>query len=102
VQVSEEERRALPEALANDFFQGVSSVHDVARLPREFLGLRNGHYGSHQFLACDFLEAVTTGKLPPNDIWTAARYCVPGIIAHESARRGGESLHIPDFGDPPR
>jgi len=39
--------------------------------------------------------------LPPNHIWAAARYCAPGIVAHESARRDGERLPIPDFGDPP-
>ena len=102
VQISEEERGSLPEALAHDFFQGVSAVHDVSRLPREFLGLRNGHSGSHQFLVCDFLESVVGGKLPPNNVWAAARYCLPGIIAHESALRDGEQLPIPDLGDPPR
>jgi hypothetical protein len=26
---------------------------------------------------------------------------LPGIIAHESAMRDGESLPVPDFGEPP-
>jgi hypothetical protein len=73
----------------------------VQRLPKEFAGLRNGHQGSHQFLACDFVEACVNRSLPPNNVWAAARYCVPGIVAHESARRGGVLLEIPDFGDPP-
>ena len=60
--VSEAERRETPEALREDFFAGVSSVHPVHRLPQEFAGLRNGHQGSHQFLACDFVEAVSSGK----------------------------------------
>jgi len=81
-------------------FAGVSSVHPVHRLPKEFAGLRNGHQGSHQFLACDFIEAITEKKLPPVHVWAAARYCLPGIVAHESAKRGGELLEIPDFGDP--
>ncbi|HEU5317200.1 MAG TPA: Gfo/Idh/MocA family oxidoreductase [Chloroflexota bacterium] len=100
--VSDEELREIPEALRDDFFAGVSSVHPVQRLPREFRGLRNGHQGSHQFLACDFVEAVANRTVPPNNVWQAARYCLPGIVAHESAKRGGELMEIPDFGDPPR
>jgi hypothetical protein len=101
VPVPAAEGAGLHDALKEDFFAGVSSVHPVQRLPKEFAGLRNGHQGSHQFLACDFIEACVNGTLPPNNVWTAARYCVPGIIAHESAKRGGELLEIPDFGDPP-
>jgi hypothetical protein len=99
--VDEAERRETTAALRDDFFAGVSSVHPVHRLPPEFAGLRNGHQGSHQFLACDFVEAVAHGTLPPNNVWQAARYCVPGIVAHESSKQGGALLEIPDFGDPP-
>jgi predicted dehydrogenase len=76
-----------------------SSVHPVERLPREFLGLPNGHAGSHQFLVDDFVKACATGQTPPNNVWQAARYALPGIIAHQSAMRGGDLLEIPDFGD---
>lgn len=79
---------------------GASQVHNVRRLPKEFVGLPNGHLGSHQFLADDFCKAVVADKLPPNHVWAAARYCVPGLIAHQSAERDGERLEIPDFGDP--
>lgn len=101
VPVSDEERARTPDALLGDFHTGVSPVHPVARLPREFIGKPNGHEGSHQFLVDDFVHACLSGALPPNHVWAAARYCVPGIIAHESARRGGELLPIPDFGTPP-
>lgn len=84
-----------------DFFSGVSAVHPIERLPREFIGLPNGHYGSHQFLADDFVRSVVQNKLAPNHVWAAARYTVPGLIAHESAKREGEQLKIPDFGNPP-
>ena len=93
--------RALTGGEQEDFFSGVSSVHPVERLPREFAGLPNGHYGSHQFLVDDFLRAVLQDRLPPNHVWAAARYTVGGLIAHESALRDGELLPIPDFGDPP-
>jgi predicted dehydrogenase len=100
VPVPESERQKVHAALQEDFFKGVSAVHPIERLPAQFAGLSNGHYGSHQFLVLDFIEAVTGGRRPPNDVWAAARYCLPGIIAHESAKRGGVLLEIPDFGEP--
>ena len=83
---------------ADGTHEGVSSVHDISRLPREFIGLPNGHLGSHQFLVDDFVKACTSGQQPPNNIWQAARYLVPGLLAHESAKREGELLDVPDLG----
>ena len=80
----------------------VAAVHDVARLPKEYLGQINGHNGAHQFLVHDFVSACVSGKTPPNNVWAAARYLVPGLIAHESAMQGGELMQVPDFGDVPR
>jgi predicted dehydrogenase len=80
---------------------GVSQVHEVERLPREFIGLPNGHAGSHQFLVDDFIKAVAAARQPLNNVWQAARYVVPGLIAHESALQGGELKEIPDFGPGP-
>ncbi len=79
----------------------VSEVHPVHLLPKEYLGMPNGHNGSHQFLVHDFVSACVTGKTPPNNIWAAARYLVPGLIAHESAMQGGILMEVPDFGAPP-
>ncbi len=80
---------------------GVAAVHPVERLPREFAGLPNGHAGSHQFLVDDFVKSCISGDLPSNNVWDAARYVLPGLIAHESALQGGALLPIPDLGDPP-
>jgi len=66
------------------------------------VGLPNGHLGSHQFLIDDFVTACLAGAQPANNVWQAARYLVPGLIAHESAVRGGELLEMPDFGDGPK
>ena len=30
----------------------------------------------------------------------AAQYLVPGLVAHESAMKGGELMPVPDFGEP--
>ena len=61
----------------------------------------NEHEGAHQFLVLDFIQAVQSGKLPPNHAWISARYNAPGIVAWESAKREGELLSIPDYGMPP-
>ncbi len=53
------------------------------------------------FLVHDFVTACASGQLPPNNAWDAARYMLPGLVAHESALQGGALLPIPDFGDPP-
>jgi predicted dehydrogenase len=84
---------------AHGDYAGLSRVHDAARLPKEFAGMPSGHAGSHQFLVEDFVRACETRQQPPIHVWQAARYCVPGLVAHESAKQGGQLLEIPDFGD---
>ena len=88
-------------ALRDAFISGMAAVHDAGRLPVEFRGLPNGHEGSHHFLVDDFVTAINTGTVPPVNAWEAARYTLPGIVAHQSALRGGERLPVPDFGDAP-
>ncbi len=88
-------------ALREVFVSGHAPVHDVGRLPREFDQAPDGHEGSHHFLVDDFARAVVGGTQPPVNAWTAARFTLPGIVAHESALRGGERLAIRDFGDAP-
>ena len=93
------EDAGLPEELQKDFSTSHAPVHPVHRLPAEFRGLRNGHEGSHQFLVDDFVRAVANGSLPPVNVWEAAKYAAPGIVAHESALKDGEMLAVPDFGE---
>jgi predicted dehydrogenase len=81
--------------------RGVSRVHPIERLPAEFIGLPNGHNGAHQFLVDDFVRACAAGKTPPNNVWQAARYLLPGLIAHQSALQGGVLMEVPDFGEGP-
>ncbi|WJH23911.1 Gfo/Idh/MocA family protein [Pseudarthrobacter defluvii] len=87
--------------LRDAFVSGLSPVHDAERLPAEFLGAPNGHEGSHHFLVDDFVTAVNNRTLPPVNAWAAARFTLPGIVAHESARQNGARLPIRDFGDAP-
>ncbi len=88
-------------ALRDAFTSGSAPVHDRSRLPTEFATAGNGHEGSHHFLADDFVTAVNTRSLPPVNAWVSARYTLPGIIAHQSALKGGVRLDIPEFGEAP-
>lgn len=87
-------------SLAGEFTSGFGRVHQKyrSRLPESYKLQPNGHEGSHQFLTDDFVSAVVQGKTPSCSIWDAARYNAPGIVAHVSAQRGGETMAIPDFG----
>ena len=76
-------------------------IQIVNRLPKEFDGLKTGHSGTHKFMVDDFCQAYATGKLSPTNAWQAAKYNLPGLVAHQSAMQGGVTLDIPDFGDPP-
>ena len=82
-------------------FIETSPVQPTARLPKEFSGMRNGHNGTHQFIIDDFCRSVVTGKLSPTNIWQVARFNIPGLVAHESALRGGVVMDVPDLGNAP-
>ena len=86
--------------VGEEFFEGVSSVHPIERLPDAFRGMPNGHRGSHQFLVDDFVTAWAADAPPPCHVWNSAAWLAPGLVAHESAKRDGELLGIPDFGSP--
>ena len=58
----------------------------------------SGHEGSHTFITHEFVEAVLAGRKPTVDVSMAIALTAPGIVAHQSALRGGEQLKIPSFG----
>ena len=60
-----------------------------------------GHGGSHPYLVNEFVDAVARDRQPAINAWVAVRYLAPGIMAHKSAMRDGETLKVPDWGDPP-
>ena len=81
----------------NKWDGGFAKVHDRSQLPKEFKGLSNGHGGSHQFMVDDFvMDAVGERKAPMN-VFDAARFTVPGIMAYRSSQMSGQSLEIPQF-----
>jgi len=56
-----------------------------------------GHDGSHTFLTHEFIDALTHSRKPTVNVVEALAYTVPGIVAHESALRGGELLKVPQL-----
>ncbi len=56
-----------------------------------------GHGGSHPHLVHEFLNALVNERSPyPNARQSANITCV-GILAHESALKGGEIIRLPEF-----
>ena len=60
-------------------------------------GSLEGHGGSHPHLVHEFVSALIEDRDPfPNAVQSANYTCV-GILAHESAMKGGEQIPLPDF-----
>jgi predicted dehydrogenase len=57
----------------------------------------SGHDGSHTFLTHEFIDALSHGRAPAIDLKIALALTAPGIVAHQSALRGGEKLPVPSF-----
>lgn len=57
----------------------------------------SGHDGSHTFITHEFIDALVNDRQPAININEAIAYTAPGIVAHQSALKGGESLKIPNF-----
>ncbi|MGQ9589653.1 MAG: Gfo/Idh/MocA family protein [Planctomycetota bacterium] len=56
------------------------------------------HGGSHGPLAHEFVNAILEDRDPLVNVYEALAMTVPGIVAHQSALRGGERLKIPQYG----
>jgi predicted dehydrogenase len=57
----------------------------------------SGHEGSHTFLTHEFIDALINLRSPAINVNAAIAYTAPGIVAHQSALKGGEQLAIPSF-----
>ncbi len=62
--------------------------------------VKTGHGNSHTFITHEFIRAIVEDRHPAVNIWEAIAYTLPGIIAHQSALRGGEPMKIRDYGTP--
>jgi hypothetical protein len=77
-----------------------AKIQPTDQLPDSLKKINSGHFMSHNFLIYEFVHACYYKTMPKNNAWMAARYTIPGIIAHESAVKFGQMLTIPDLGCP--
>jgi predicted dehydrogenase len=56
-----------------------------------------GHGGSHPHLANEFLSALLEDRDPMPNARQSANWTCVGVLAHESATKGGEVVKLPDF-----
>lgn len=56
-----------------------------------------GHGGSHPHLVHEFLSALVEGREAFPNARQSANITAVGILAHESALKGGELIKLPDF-----
>ena len=57
----------------------------------------SGHGGSHPHLVNEFLSALVNERPPFPDAKQSANITCVGILAHESAMKGGEIIRLPEF-----
>ena len=84
------------------FEERYSGLVDVSKVDQEKPPLppgvpAGGHGGSHGYLMDDFVTAILLKRNPYVDVARALNTTVPGIIAHQSAVKGGETLKIPQY-----
>jgi predicted dehydrogenase len=61
----------------------------------------SGHEGSHTFLTHEFIDALVKGRQPVVNVHEALAYTAPGIVAHQSALKGGIQMRVPSFDPTP-
>ncbi len=82
----------LPEPIRR--FTLPQEIHDTEHL--SFIQ-GGGHGGSHPHLVHEMVSALLEDRDPwPNAVQSANWTCV-GICAHDSATKGGEIVHLPEF-----
>ncbi len=86
--------KLLPEEIQRFTTKGVYDEDDNQHLS---FTQGAGHGGSHPHMVHQFIDALVNEKDPyPNARQSANITCV-GILAHESAKRGGEIIRLPEF-----
>lgn len=78
--------------------QGMNEIPFSRNHPHAPSGAFVGGHGTCEFFMTeDFLRALREGLPMPIDVFNGLEMTLPGIYAHESARRGSIPLEIPDF-----
>ncbi|MFP4499665.1 MAG: Gfo/Idh/MocA family protein [Candidatus Hydrogenedentota bacterium] len=75
----------------------ITEVPDYFHEVPEAMRYNKGHGNSHPFLTNEFIMALVEERAPAIDLEKALAFCVPGIVAHDSCFKDGETLPIPQF-----
>jgi len=75
----------------------VTTMPDYTYMLPEAMRYDTGHGGSHPFLTHEFIQAIAEDREPTVNVYEAVAMTAPGIVAHQSAFRGGEQLKVPCF-----
>jgi hypothetical protein len=79
-------------------YEGLAkTLPDLKRPPLPPGVAPGGHGGSHGYLMNEFVTAVIADRKPLVHVGVALNMTVAGIVAHESAVKGGELMKIPHF-----
>jgi len=70
---------------------------DVSRPPLPPGVPGGGHGGSHGLLMNEFITAILEDRQPLVNVYEALAMTVPGILAHNSALKDGETLKVPQY-----
>jgi predicted dehydrogenase len=83
-----------------EYHGAAKELPDIERPPLPPGVPAGGHGGSHGRLSSEFIASIIEDRQPMVNVYEALAMTVPGIVAHQSALKDGESLKIPQF-DPP-
>ncbi|MHC4243030.1 MAG: Gfo/Idh/MocA family protein [Planctomycetota bacterium] len=79
-------------------YHGIAKkLPDITRPPLPPGMPAGGHGGSHGPLSNEFITSILEDREPLVNVYEALAMTVPGIVAHKSALRDGETLKIPQY-----
>ena len=81
-----------------EYHGAMKKLPDTTRPPLPPGMPAGGHGGSHGPLANEFITSILEDREPMVNVYEALAMTVPGVVAHQSALRDGETLKIPQFG----
>ena len=79
-------------------YEGVkTNLPDLTRPPLPPGVPAGSHGGSHGLLMDEFVKSILENRKPLVDVAMSLNMTVSGIVAHQSAMKGGEWLKVPQF-----
>ena len=79
-------------------YHGVAKqLPDITRPPLPPGMPAGGHGGSHGQLSNEFITSILEDRQPMVNVYESLAMTVPGVVAHQSALKDGETLKIPQF-----